>query len=92
MSSAISFNFNSLQNDKILDLSKWKAFANKINLTEKLKFVVGRVENVEKGENAGYQHFLLFSQCFQKTSFSRLLKAVIVWYRLTAFNSYYCFA
>ena len=35
-------------------------------MTEKLKFVFGRVENiVGKGENAGYQHFLLFLQCFQ---------------------------
>ena len=24
---------------------------------------------VGKGENAGYQHFLLFTQCFQKASF-----------------------
>ena len=32
---------------------------------------MGRVENiVEKGENAGYQHFLPFPQCFQKPSFS----------------------
>ena len=28
-----------------------------------------------KGENAGYQHFLLFPQCFQKASFSGLLKS-----------------
>ena len=27
-----------------------------------------------KGENAGYQHFLLFPQCFQKASFSESLK------------------
>ena len=34
-----------------------------------------RVENiVGKGENAGYQHFLLFPQCFQKASLSGLLK------------------
>ena len=40
-----------------------KAFAdNKINVTEKLKFVLVMVENiVGKGKNAGYQHFLLFS-------------------------------
>ena len=32
-----------------------------------MNFVLGRVENVVgKGENAGYQHFLLFPQCFQK--------------------------
>ena len=30
-------------------------------VTGKLKFVLGRVEhNMEKGENAGYQHFLHF--------------------------------
>ena len=34
---------------------------------------------VGKGENAGYQHFLLFLQCFQKDSFLGSLKVVIVW-------------
>ena len=44
-----------LPNKKILDWSKSKAFADdKMNATEKLKFVLGRVENiVGKGENAG---------------------------------------
>ena len=38
-------------------------------VNQKLKFVLERVENmVGKGENAGYQHFLLFLQCFQKAS------------------------
>ena len=57
---------NSLPNDKILDWSTLKAFGDKkMNATEKLKFVLERVENiVGKGENAGYWHFLLFSQCF----------------------------
>ena len=57
-----TFVFNSLPNDKFLDWSKLKALAdNKINATEKLKFVLGRVEYiVGKGENAGYHHFLLF--------------------------------
>ena len=32
--------------------------------------VFDRVENiVGKGEKAGYQHFLLFPQCFEKASF-----------------------
>ena len=31
-----------------------------------------------KGENAGYQHFLLFPQCFQKASFPGSLKSGIV--------------
>ena len=34
---------------------------------------------VEKGENAGYQHFLHFPQSFQKVSFSGLWKVEIVW-------------
>ena len=43
-------------------MTKFKAFAdNNINVTEKLKSVMGRVEHiVGKGENASYQHFLLF--------------------------------
>ena len=63
---------NYFPNDKILDLSKLKAFAdNKINVTEIFKFLLERVENiVGKGENAGYQHVLLFSQCFQKDSYT----------------------
>ena len=65
---------NSLLNDKISDWSKLKAFAeNKINVTETLKFVLGKIENiVGKGEN-------LFPQCFQHVSFSGLLKVEIVW-------------
>ena len=37
---------------------------NKIIVTQKLKFILGKVKNiVGKGENADYQHFLLFPQC-----------------------------
>ena len=44
------------------------------------KIVYGRVKNiVGKGENAGYQHFLLFPQCFPKPSSLRSLKVKIVW-------------
>ena len=69
------------QNNKILDWSKLKAFADdEINLTEKLKFVLERVEIiVGKGENAGYQQFLLFPQCFQKASYTGSLKVGIFW-------------
>ena len=72
---------NSLPNDKILDWSKLKAFADdKINVNKKLKFGLEKEENfVEKGENAGYQHFLLFPQCFQQPSFLGSLKVRIVW-------------
>ena len=54
--------FNSLPNNKFLNWSEIKVFADDtINMTEKLKFGFRRVVNiVGKGENAGYQHFLLF--------------------------------
>ena len=73
--------FNSLTNDRILDWSKLKALAdNKVKVTEKLKIILGRIENiVRKGENAGNQHFLLFPQCFQKASLLGWLKVGIVW-------------
>ena len=63
--------FNTIPNDKFFDCSKLKAFAdNKINVTKKQKLFFGWSENiVGKGENAAYQHFLLFPQCFQKVSF-----------------------
>ena len=64
--------FNSLPNNNFYDWSKLKAFADEeIYANQKQKFFLGWVENlVGKGENAGYQHFLLFPQCFQKASFS----------------------
>ena len=69
--------FDSLPNNKDLGWSKFKAFADdKINVGKKLKTVYGRVENiVGKGENAGYQHFLLFLQCFQKSFLLGVLKS-----------------
>ena len=73
--------FNSLPNNKFLDWSRLKAFADdKINVTKKLKFVFTKIEIIEgKGENACYQHFLFFPQCFLKPSFSRSLKVSTVW-------------
>ena len=72
---------NSLPNDKLLDWSKLKVFADdKSNLVEKLKFVLGTEENiVGKGENAVYQRFLLIPQCFHKASILGSLKVGIVW-------------
>ena len=68
-------------NNLILGLSKSKAFADDImKVIVNLKFVLLKVENiVGKGENAGYQHFLLFLQCFLKASFSGSSKVGIVW-------------
>ena len=43
--------FESLLNNKILDITKLKAFADgNIKVTEKLKFVDGRVENIVEQE------------------------------------------
>ena len=49
----------------------------KINVTIKLIFAFGTIENmVEKGENADFH---LFPQCFQKNTFSGSLKVGFVW-------------
>ena len=58
--------FNFLPFDKILDLSNLKDFADdKINVTYVTTFVMERMENIEgKGENADYQHFLLYPSMF----------------------------
>ena len=45
----------------------------------KIEICFGTENIVGKGENASYQHFLLYQQCFQKTSYSGLLNVVIVW-------------
>ena len=51
-----------------------------INVAQKRKFGYRRLENiVGKGENAGYQHFLLFPQCFLLGSLPGSLKVRIVW-------------
>ena len=72
--------FNSLPNNKILDWFKLKAFADgKLNVAKMTIFPCNRVENiVGKGENAGYQHFLLIPQCLQDASSTGLLKVGIV--------------
>ena len=59
---------NSLPNDKIWGLTKFKAFADdNFNVAKMMISLFDRVENtVGKGENAGYQHFLLFPHCFQR--------------------------
>ena len=58
------FYFNSLPNDKILDQSKLKAFADdNLNVYKKLKFALGRIENiVGKGENAFSPFRTMFSK------------------------------
>ena len=46
-----------------------------------------RVENtVEEGENAGYQHFLLFPECFPNPSSLESLEVTILWERVNPFQ------
>ena len=61
-----------LQIDRYLDWIKFKQLAdNKVNFYKTVVSDFDRVESIVcKGENAGYQHFLLFPQCFQKPCFS----------------------
>ena len=61
---------------EIINLTKFKEFSDdKLNVTNMMIFIFDRVENsVGKGENAGYQNFLLFLQCFQRASSSRSFK------------------
>ena len=65
---AVNQTLNSLPNNNFLDWNKLKAFADyKLNVATIMISVFDRVENiVGKKEIAVYQHFLLFSQCFQK--------------------------
>ena len=54
-----------------------------LKVVKMMTYVIDRVENiVRKGENAGYQHFLLIPQCFQKPSCPRWLKVGIGWERV----------
>ena len=58
---------NPLSDDKIVALAKLKAFADdNFIVTQTVQFLFERLQNVVgKGENASYQHFILFPHCFQ---------------------------
>ena len=71
---------NSLANNKYLDGSKLKPFAddkNKFYLKTEILSWKGR-KHCGKEENAGYQHFLFFPHSFQKFSFSGSFNVRIV--------------
>ena len=64
---------------KFLTASNWKHLQT-TNLNVAKISVFDGVENiVGKGENAGYQHFLLFPLCFQKASLSGSFNVGTVW-------------
>ena len=67
--------------NQILDMTKSKAFVNDKLILDKMTIsLLDKVQNTEeKRENAGYQHFLLFTQCFPKPSSLGSLKVGIVW-------------
>ena len=73
--------FSPLQDDKNLDWSKFKQFADdNFKFDENSRKFSKQVENtVVKGEIAHHEQFLLFPQCFQKACFPGVSKGVIVW-------------
>ena len=69
------FNFNSLPNNKFLDWSKLKAFADeKFNITQTLKFVLGRVENFVR--KCWLPPFSPFPTMFSKGYYLRVVKTM----------------
>ena len=75
--SPFSVIFNSLPNDKILDWPKLKAFAdNNLYVAKMMISLYDGAENIveKKEENSGYQHFLLFPQCFWTGFLHRVVK------------------
>ena len=66
----------SLLHTKFLDWSKVEGIVQAMNnvANRVIRYVSKRLENIKgKGENAGYQHFLLYPQCFQKALFFRVV-------------------
>ena len=61
---------NTLSNDKIQDLSKFKAFADNSTVAKNKKIFYSNEETVGKGEIC----FLLFPTMFSKSFFLRLIK------------------
>ena len=78
---------NLFPNDKILDSTKLKEFEDdSFKFDENDRKSSKRIENtVRKGEIARYEQFLLFPQCFQKTSIADTQKPWLV--RERGYNS-----
>ena len=79
-----AFEMNSLPNNKILGLPKLKAFADdKINVTQKLKFALGRGrKHCGKRRKCWLPAFSPFPTMFSQASFSGSLKVEIMWLRV----------
>ena len=78
------FMVNSLPNDKILDMTKLKAFTdNKINVAQIMISVFDRVENiVEKRRKCWLTAFSPFTTMFSKGFFHGVVKSWVVWLRV----------
>ena len=66
--------FTTQQNFGLIQIESICRWQHRCNLKTEILFGMIR-KHCGKGENAGYQHFLDFPQCFQKASFSRSLKS-----------------
>ena len=68
--SIVLYPFNPLPNEKVLDVSKLKAFADdKLFVAKMIVFLFDTVENsAGKAENVDYHHFLHFPHYFPKPS------------------------
>ena len=73
--SSVKTGCNPLPDNKILDLSKVKAFADdNFNVAQMVEFFFDGKENiVGEGHSAGYMHFLLSPQYFQNLRASLIL-------------------
>ena len=67
-----------LPSDEILGWTKLNAFADdKSDVVKMMNSLLDTAENtVEKGENASYQHFLLFPHFFSKAFFLKVVKSL----------------
>ena len=74
---SVKFLFNPLPNNKVLDVTKLKAFADdKFIVTKMIISLFHRVENpVEKGENADYSAFSPFPTVFSKKFVFKFIKS-----------------
>ena len=74
---------------QILDSSKLKVFADdNFKFDENSREFSKRVQNtVGKGENARYEQFLHFPQCFQKICNKKMQKQGLVWERVNPFHT-----
>ena len=63
-----NLHINSLPNNKILNVTRLKAFADdKFSVAKVMISLFDKIQNiVRKGENAGYQHFLLSHNVYNR--------------------------